>query len=85
MAEMSATTFFVTSCHMPVLVFDAVTAHGKGIMTDLPPALLDAIAFAARAHRSQTRKDGETPYVSHVFRVCLIARHLFGVTDPDAL
>jgi guanosine-3',5'-bis(diphosphate) 3'-pyrophosphohydrolase len=54
-------------------------------MTDFPPALLDAIAFATRAHRSQMRKDKETPYVSHVFRVCLITRQLFGVADPDAL
>jgi guanosine-3',5'-bis(diphosphate) 3'-pyrophosphohydrolase len=47
--------------------------------------LLEAIAFAARAHRHHLRKDGQTPYVSHVFRVCLIVRHLFGVDDPDAL
>src|SRR5438270_10424969 len=47
--------------------------------------LLDAIAFAARAHDGQRRKDGRTPYVSHVFRVCLIARHLFGVDDPQVL
>src|SRR6516164_8624025 len=51
----------------------------------LPPALLDAVAFAARAHRTQIRKDGQTPYVSHVFRVCLIARHVFGVSDPRVL
>ena len=56
-----------------------------GMTTDFPPTLLDAIAFAARAHRSQVRKDGQTPYVSHVFRVCLIVRHLFGVTDSDVL
>src|SRR6516162_9991164 len=43
--------------------------------------LLDAVAFAARAHRPQLRKDNQTPYVSHVFRVCLIVRHVFGVTD----
>src|SRR5262245_51561440 len=54
-------------------------------MTDFPPALLDAIAFAARAHRAQIRKDGQTPYVSHVFRVCMIVRHMFGVTDSDVL
>lgn len=54
-------------------------------MADLPPALLDAVAFAARAHDGQRRKDGRTPYVSHVFRVCLITRHLFGVDDPDVL
>lgn len=47
--------------------------------------LLDAIAFAARAHRSQLRKDGQTPYVSHVFRVCLVVRHVFGVDDPRVL
>src|SRR5262249_27582854 len=47
--------------------------------------LLDAVAFAARAHRSQLRKDGQTPYVSHVFRVCLVVRHVFGVDDPRVL
>src|SRR5262249_38528700 len=54
-------------------------------MAELPPALLDAIAYAARAHDGQRRKDGRTPYVSHVFRVCLITRHLFGVDDPKVL
>ena len=54
-------------------------------MIDLPPSLLNAIAFAARAHRPQLRKDGQTPYVSHVFRVCLITRHLFGIDNPDVL
>ena len=48
-------------------------------------SLLDAIAFAARAHEGQFRKDGETPYHSHVFRVCLIARHVFGVEDIGVL
>lgn len=43
--------------------------------------LLDAAAFAARAHRGQVRKDQETPYVSHPFRVCLIVRDLFGFDD----
>lgn len=47
--------------------------------------LLEAIAFAARAHRNQTRKDGKTPYHSHVFRVCLIVRHVFEVADPTVL
>ena len=47
--------------------------------------LLDAIAFAARAHRSQLRKDEKTPYVSHVFRVCLVVRHVFSVNDPRVL
>jgi guanosine-3',5'-bis(diphosphate) 3'-pyrophosphohydrolase len=47
--------------------------------------LLEAVAFAARAHRSQQRKDGKTPYVSHVFRVCLVVRHVFGIDDPAVL
>ncbi len=47
--------------------------------------LLEAISFAARSHRGQIRKDGQTPYVAHVFRVCLIVRHVFGIDDPRAL
>jgi guanosine-3',5'-bis(diphosphate) 3'-pyrophosphohydrolase len=47
--------------------------------------LLEAVSFAARAHRHQIRKDGQTPYVAHVFRVCLIVRHVFGIDDPRAL
>jgi (p)ppGpp synthase/HD superfamily hydrolase len=56
-----------------------------------PPAedhvqsLLAAVSFAARAHQGQLRKDGKTPYASHVFRVCLILRHVFGVDDPRAM
>lgn len=48
-------------------------------------AILNAIAFAARAHRHQTRKDGITPYHSHVFRVCLIVRQMFEISDPAVL
>src|SRR5262249_49392113 len=47
--------------------------------------LLEAVAFAARAHRSHLRKDGQTPYVSHVFRVCLTLRHVFGIDDVAVL
>lgn len=47
--------------------------------------LLEAVAFAARAHRGQLRKDGETPYASHAFRVCLVLRDVFGITDNQAL
>ncbi len=47
--------------------------------------LLEAVAFAGRAHQGQMRKDGKTPYVSHVFRVCLVVRHVFGVDDPAVL
>ncbi len=44
-----------------------------------------AAAFAARAHKHQFRKDGATPYVSHVFRVCLTVRHQFEIADPRVL
>src|SRR5947209_16788114 len=47
--------------------------------------VLEAIAFAARAHQGQLRKDRQTPYVSHVFRVCLILRQVFGVEDLRCL
>jgi guanosine-3',5'-bis(diphosphate) 3'-pyrophosphohydrolase len=47
--------------------------------------VLEAVSFAARAHRHQLRKDGQTPYVAHVFRVCLIVRHVFGIDDARAL
>jgi guanosine-3',5'-bis(diphosphate) 3'-pyrophosphohydrolase len=48
-------------------------------------SLYEAIAFAARAHQGQLRKDGRTPYVSHVFRVCMVVRDLFGISDPKVL
>ena len=47
--------------------------------------LLEAVSFAAQAHRHQLRKDGQTPYVGHVYRVCLIMRHIFGIDDPKVL
>ena len=47
--------------------------------------LLEAASFAARAHHGQQRKDNKTPYVAHVFRVCLIVRDLFGFDDPRML
>src|SRR5438445_5931821 len=48
-------------------------------------ALLEAISFAARVHQGQMRKDGRTPYASHVFRVCLIVRQVFGIDDASVL
>jgi guanosine-3',5'-bis(diphosphate) 3'-pyrophosphohydrolase len=54
-------------------------------MSESLSTLLDAIAFAARAHGRQLRKDGKTPYFSHAFRVCLVARDVFGVADHQVL
>lgn len=57
-------------------------------MADATPdvrRLLEAVSYAARAHRNQMRKDGQTPYAAHPFRVCLIVRHVFDIDDPDYL
>lgn len=56
----------------------------ESLQTEFRP-LLEAVAFAARAHKHQVRKDHQTPYVSHVLRVCLIVRHVFSIDDPQAL
>ena len=53
--------------------------------TDPNDIVFAAAAFAAKAHRHQLRKDQETPYVSHVFRVCLVVRQVFGFDDPRML
>jgi guanosine-3',5'-bis(diphosphate) 3'-pyrophosphohydrolase len=44
----------------------------------------EASAFAANAHRYQTRNDGR-PYVSHCFRVALTVNLVFGFDDPEVL
>lgn len=45
----------------------------------------NAASFAARAHAGQLRKDGETPYIAHLFRVAMTVRNVFGICDPDIL
>ncbi len=54
-------------------------------MSDDFALLQQAISLAARAHISQLRKDGQTPYVAHPFRVCVTVRHLFGIDDDKVL
>ena len=54
-------------------------------LADTYRPLLEAASFAARAHRHQMRKDNQTPYAAHPFRVCLVVRHVFGIDDPRAL
>jgi guanosine-3',5'-bis(diphosphate) 3'-pyrophosphohydrolase len=54
-------------------------------MPDPNDVVFKAAAFAARAHRHQTRKDGVTPYFSHPVRVCLVVAHVFGFDDPRML
>ncbi|MBS0198354.1 MAG: bifunctional (p)ppGpp synthetase/guanosine-3',5'-bis(diphosphate) 3'-pyrophosphohydrolase [Planctomycetes bacterium] len=49
------------------------------------PVWHEAIAFAAWKHRNQVRRDGRTPYVSHVMRVCMTVTQIFGCADPVAV
>jgi guanosine-3',5'-bis(diphosphate) 3'-pyrophosphohydrolase len=58
---------------------------GTSMLGETYRPLLESAAFAARAHHGQLRKDKETPYVSHVFRVCLVVRDIFGFDDPRML
>ncbi len=48
-------------------------------------SVLEAASIAGYAHQGQLRKDHKTPYVCHLFRVCLILRELFGFDDPRML
>jgi (p)ppGpp synthase/HD superfamily hydrolase len=49
------------------------------------PSWRRAASHAARAHQGQLRKDKETPYVAHPFRVAMTVRHVFGIDDEVAL
>lgn len=44
-----------------------------------------AVSYAARKHRDQLRKDRQTPYVAHPYRVAMTVRHVFGCDDGIAL
>ena len=44
----------------------------------------EAAAFAAHAHRNQTRND-KRPYVSHCFRVAMTVNLVFGFDDSEVL
>ena len=54
---------------------------------DTPMArVLDAIDFAAHAHRAQRRKDAQgTPYINHLTAVVGILGVEAGIDDPDVL
>lgn len=50
------------------------------------PRVIDAIAFAAHAHRNQRRKDeGETPYINHPLALVRILAIEAGIKDTDVL
>lgn len=46
---------------------------------------LRAVSFAARKHNAQLRKDRQTPYVAHPFRVALIMSNVFGIKDDAVI
>ncbi len=50
------------------------------------PRVIDAIAFAAHAHRDQRRKDtGQTPYINHPVALVRILAVEAGIRDADVL
>ncbi len=57
---------------------------GPGSPMELP-RWQEAVAFAARAHRNQVRKDGKTPYMSHVVRVALTVALVYGCTEEPVI
>lgn len=44
-----------------------------------------AMAFSARHHAGQFRKDGDTPYISHPARVALVVVALFRCYEPEVI
>ncbi|MCA9290802.1 MAG: HD domain-containing protein [Phycisphaerales bacterium] len=49
------------------------------------PRWQQAASLAARAHATQTRKDGCTPYIAHPMRVALTVATRFGCADDHVL
>jgi len=61
-------------------------ALGVVVSVDGPGSLWrDAAAFAARKHSGQLRRDGRTPYFSHVVRVAMTVSEVFGCHDEETL
>jgi (p)ppGpp synthase/HD superfamily hydrolase len=52
-----------------------------GLSAQQTAMLQEAVAYASRAHRNQLRKDGRTPYASHVIRVAFTTLCVFGCSD----
>ncbi|XP_011184209.1 guanosine-3',5'-bis(diphosphate) 3'-pyrophosphohydrolase MESH1 [Zeugodacus cucurbitae] len=47
--------------------------------------LMQGLQFAARAHRTQLRKDNETPYINHPINVATILAVEGGISDETVL
>lgn len=62
------------------------TTSTSPISTSQLARVLDALAFAAHAHRQQRRKDEEqTPYINHPIALLRILGVEAGIDDPDVL
>jgi len=48
-------------------------------------ASLDALLFAARAHKDQRRKGNGEPYINHLIEVAALLARVGGVEDADVL
>ncbi len=70
---------------MPKRKTDPKAGTVRTLNIQQPRLFQEAAAFAARAHRHQLRKDGRTPYVSHVVRVALTVTQVFWCDDPVVL
>lgn len=62
-----------------------VLKAARPLKSALSPLWQEAASFAARAHRSGLRQDGETPYIAHPMRVAMTLRDLFGCEDEHAI
>lgn len=52
---------------------------------EIAELLMKATDFAAKAHRKQLRKDGETPYINHPIGVANILASVGKISDPNIL
>ncbi|TVQ59825.1 MAG: HD domain-containing protein [Phycisphaerales bacterium] len=67
--------------------------HSRGVVADTAGAGAGAdiglwqraSAYAAAMHEGAYRRDGQTPYMSHCWRVAMTVRDVFGCDDPVCL
>jgi GTP diphosphokinase / guanosine-3',5'-bis(diphosphate) 3'-diphosphatase len=55
------------------------------VITNGQPSSLDALLFAARAHKDQRRKGTGEPYVNHLIEVAALLVRIGGVDDASVL
>lgn len=62
-----------------------MASHSSPPADPVPPEWQKAASFAAWKHRHQLRKDRQTPYIAHPFRVAMTVRDVFDCPDSTAL